>query len=281
MICKNCIYINGENFSSFKSVALPIIFSNGECLVVDKPANLPCRGGNISILGSLYQSLHKPYVQGLGITRPDIVFDLDGQVGGLVVIAKDKDSFRRLKNSYGSYMFELTFDLLTSKTDMNKTNIITCNLPIAKHASKNISLISARTGKQSKTEFIFIGALKNSKTSKVSTVAGELQSSDNLSYRYEHWQAKCTYLREDQIELHACESGIKILGDLKYGKTEIPTFDDLHRNFKKNKNEEEKSSPYEGIAAHLSALKLPDGSIVKTELPKKMQVFMRFLQNAR
>jgi 23S rRNA-/tRNA-specific pseudouridylate synthase len=96
--------------------------------------------------------------------------------------------------------------------------------------------------------------------------------------KYEHWQATCTYMRPDQIRLHAHESGLSILGDEIYGTAKIPTFHELKCGFKINRKIN--ANPYFGIMAHLSTLKLYDGKIIHGEPPKKMQTFLNFLANS-
>ena len=182
------------------------------------------------------------------------VYSLPYDIGGLMVIPRSKTASAYLRNCYGSYQFKLTFDLLASPTPLPKDRPVVCELPIAKHKTKNLSLISSTTGKKSSTTFNFTEKLG----------------------RYERWQASCTYLREDQIPLHAHESGIEILGDEKYARLPIPAFRELKRGFKANRKDNNEF-PYHGQAIYLSTLELPDGRIVQTKLPNKMSVFMRLL----
>lgn len=239
--------------SSTFSKNVSIITSSEEFLVIEKPANLSSK----TILSNLYDSLERPIIKSLDLTKPELIFTLADNIGGLLVIAKNKQSTTSLRNDYGSYKFELTFDIISSKTTINKGQNIICKLPIAKHKTKNMYLISSTTGKKTETEFIFV---------------------ENLG-RYEHWQAKCLYLREDQIQLHSYESGIHIIGDIKYSNCQIPSFKELNPNFKRNKKENN-DSPYFGIAIYLTKIKFPNGGTIQINLPKKMSTFMKILAKA-
>ncbi|MDR2435756.1 MAG: hypothetical protein LBD33_00355 [Puniceicoccales bacterium] len=239
------------------SIELPIVHSDGRCIAAVKPVNLPCRVGKFSILNQVRANLQDSAVQALGIDYPGIVYDIECGLSGIFLLSKSKESMNILKNAYGSYLFELTFDLLCAESGSDKGQEIECSLPIAKHATEDRMIISAKTGKKSRTTFNFIEKFG----------------------KYEHWQAKCTYLRRDQICLHACEVGLAVLGDGKYGKAKIPAFDELKRNFKRNRKGNNEL-PYFGIMAHLSALKLPDGVRLRSELPQKILVFMRLVLNS-
>jgi 23S rRNA-/tRNA-specific pseudouridylate synthase len=154
-------------------------------------------------------------------------------------------------------LFEFTFALLCAESDSDEGQEIECSLPIAKHATEDRMTISAKPGKKSRTIFNFVG---------------------NFG-KYEHWEARYTYLRRDQICLHAWEVGLAVFGDGKYGKAKSPAFDELKRNFKRNRKGNNEL-PYFGIMAHLSVLKLPNGVTLRSELPQKMLVLMRLVANS-
>ncbi|MDR3273758.1 MAG: hypothetical protein LBS87_00265 [Puniceicoccales bacterium] len=240
-----------------KLIKLPIIYDDDRCVAVTKPAKISCKIGEFSILQQVCENLKKPYVQNLGFEHPDIIYSIEDGMSGIIILAKNRESAKVLKNAYGSYLFDFIFDLFCAQSTCDRESELVCSLPIAQHTSKEITLISAKTGKKSCTSFNFI---------------------ENVG-KCEHWQAKCSYLRRDQICLHAHESWLAILGDGVYGNAKIPLFTDLKRNFKANRKANNESS-YSGIMAHLSTLKLHDGTVIRSELPKKMRVFMRLLANS-
>jgi 23S rRNA-/tRNA-specific pseudouridylate synthase len=238
-----------------KSLKLPIIYDDEHCIAIVKPPGISCNVGPNSILGQMCENLRKSPVQNLGFTHPNIAYALDDGMSGVLLLSKNRESTDILRNLYGSNSFEFTFDLLCEKSSAHRNTSMNCSLPIAHHAEEDTMLISHKTGKKSHTAFRFI---------------------KNVG-KYEHWQATCTYLRRDQIYLHAHESGLAILGDEVYGMAKIPPFTELKRNFKANRKAG--NTPYFGTMANLSTLKLHNGIIIHGELPKKMHTFFKFLAN--
>jgi 23S rRNA-/tRNA-specific pseudouridylate synthase len=233
---------------------LPIIHSDEHCIAVPKPAKTSCKTGAYSILGQICENLHKPSMQRTGLENPGLVYQIDDGMSGILLIAKNSESTATLRNAYGSYLFTFIFELLCRKSPVDKTNEIVCTLPIAVHSSASIRVISSKSGKKSCTIFKFVEDV------------GE----------YERWQAKCTYVRRDQVCLHARESGLSILGDEVYCGEKIPPFAELKRDFKTNRKKDN-DKPYHGIMAHLSTLKLHTDAVIRSELPRKMQVCIGML----
>jgi len=83
---------------------LDIIFEDDNYLVINKPAGLAVHGGG-NIKGPVLTDwLIKAYPEivavGEDTNRPGIVHRLDKEVSGLMVIAKNNDSFNHLKNQF-------------------------------------------------------------------------------------------------------------------------------------------------------------------------------------
>lgn len=236
-----------QNLTSSKlnfSKKFEIVYDCENYYVINKSNDITVK----EILDKIYHS-KKSYL--------DIIYDLPLNIAGGIIISKNKTYTSYLRNLYGSNYIELTFDIISTATTISNTSPIICTLPIAKHKSKDVSLISSTTGKKSYTEFQFIEKLG----------------------KYEHWQARCFYLREDQILLHAYESGISILGDTKYSHTPIPSFKDLNPKFKANRKENNEF-PYYGPAIYLSNIKIFNQNDIQISLSKKMLVFIKFLSKS-
>jgi 23S rRNA-/tRNA-specific pseudouridylate synthase len=249
------IYVR-HKFYPRKLLKLPIIHGDESCIALVKPTGISCGHGQDSILGQVRENLGKACLQNLGISYPDIAYTIDDAMSGILLLSKNRESANAMKNAYGSNLFEFTFDLFCEKFLPNRDSEMVCALPIARHKSDSSALISHKTGKKSNTTFRFIG---------------------NIG-KYEHWQAICSYMRPDQICLHARESGLSILGDEVYGTAKIPAYSELKRNFKTSKNSGDK--PYFGIMANLSTVKLQSGKIICGKLPEKMHTFLKFLANS-
>jgi 23S rRNA pseudouridine1911/1915/1917 synthase len=81
-----------------------IIFEDADCLVINKPAGLAVHGGG-NIVGKTLADLlieRYPNIAQVGDdpTRPGIVHRLDKDVSGLMVIAKNNQSFENLKEQF-------------------------------------------------------------------------------------------------------------------------------------------------------------------------------------
>ena len=81
-----------------------IIFEDDDCLVINKPAGLAVHGGG-NIEGETLTDLlinHYPKISQVGDDpmRPGIVHRLDKDVSGLMVVAKNNESFKNLKEQF-------------------------------------------------------------------------------------------------------------------------------------------------------------------------------------
>lgn len=81
-----------------------IIFENGDYLVINKPAGLAVHGGGNIKEETLADLLIKRYpdIKDVGDDpiRPGIVHRLDKEVSGLMVVAKNQETFLHLKNQF-------------------------------------------------------------------------------------------------------------------------------------------------------------------------------------
>jgi 23S rRNA pseudouridine1911/1915/1917 synthase len=81
-----------------------IIFENDDYLVINKPAGLAVHGGGNIKEETLADLLLKKYPQiknvGDDPIRPGIVHRLDKEVSGLMVVAKNQETFSNLKNQF-------------------------------------------------------------------------------------------------------------------------------------------------------------------------------------
>ncbi|MEM0966768.1 MAG: hypothetical protein AAGJ81_11520 [Verrucomicrobiota bacterium] len=122
---------------------------------------------------------------------------------GPVVFAGDRETYSTLREEYGSEQWSLHFLLLVRKGPQK--DFLSCDLPVALHRDGTRSLISHKTGKQAKTVF------------------KRVHDESTLSL----WLAQTSFLRPDQIRLHAAECGLEIAGESIYGSVEPLTREDL------------------------------------------------------
>lgn len=117
------------------------------------------------------------------------------ECGGPVVFALGRQACARLREEYGSFRWEFRFLLLVRQAPPESR--LACDLPVALHRSEPRSLVSHRSGKKASTVFQRIGG----------------------SEGIQLWQAETSYLRPDQIRLHAAECGLGVAGENLYGQT--------------------------------------------------------------
>jgi 23S rRNA-/tRNA-specific pseudouridylate synthase len=218
------------------SAKVKILLNEDDFLTIDKPPNVPSE--------KIIEHLPKQWTE-----YPKEVFALDGEISGIFLVAKTKQSTAELRNCYGSQLFTFTFDLLTLPMALGK--IITCDLPIAQHSSNHTMVVSHKTGKKSRTDFRFV---------------------ENVG-PYEHWQATTCFLRPHQIRLHAHECGLGIIGENLYASHGI----NVTKKFLKTPNlENHWSTQY--LPIHLSCLGINSSQKIESPLPKKFQSLMKLLQ---
>lgn len=96
--------MNKQSVSVIKIIESKVIAETSDYLVIDKPAGLAVHGGgNIqepTLIDWLLAKYPKIKTVGEDETRPGIVHRLDKEVSGLMVIAKNNQSFSSLKNQF-------------------------------------------------------------------------------------------------------------------------------------------------------------------------------------
>lgn len=252
------------------SVRLPIIFENDQIIAIDKPAEMfstfdrfsPNSQKNIAQV--LLKNVNKPEYIRLGIVEPYAVYELEFGMSGIFLLSKTQEVGNELKNLYGSDLLSFEFIFVTPLSDMPREKEFSCELPIAKHFNKDESIISHKTGKKSITTFKFLEQFGS----------------------YEMWSAKSSYLRKHQIRIHAFEMGLPILGENVYKQCAMPQMSEFKKFFKENRKGECSNVLYDGLAANLSKVSFNGNNLIssfeiKSELPKKFNVMLKFLSRKK
>ncbi|MDR0418535.1 MAG: hypothetical protein LBH08_03870 [Puniceicoccales bacterium] len=185
------------------------------------------------------------------------VYSLDRELSGIVLCAKNKQSYNSLRNIYGSAKMVFNFIILAQNND-NLPDEITCDLPIAKHREYGHMIISHTTGKKSRTIFKKIKILK----------------------QFTLWSVEMDFLRKHQARLHAHEVGIKILGEDVYNKIPIPILSNFKQTVKLNRKGI-LMPLYPAVCIYLSEINFPyDGNNVKitSPLPSKFTAMLKIIQ---
>ena len=226
-------------------IRLPILFESEDLIAIDKPDGY----SSSEILNFLKKNLTKNQFKNRNIFDPQNIFDLQSEISGILIFAKNKESSAKWRNYYGSQMLSMQFDIISCFSDTPKNEPIHCTLPIAKHCKEDRMLISSKTGKKSSTVFEFIESIGN----------------------FERWSATCRILRHDQIFLHAHECGIDIFNEVKYAEKTTGQYT-MPRSPKFDRKDDHWTKSY--IPIHLSSISFKTPDITQTitsPLPKKFQ----------
>lgn len=198
----------------------------------------------------------KPELNRQGINWVSPVYALDSEMSGIALFALTEDAAKKMRNSLGSKEFKFTFSFLArSAPDLPPE--IACDLPLAKHQRLPQIIVSHTSGKMSETTF----------------VKGEAIGP------YHQWTAVTRYPRLHQVRVHACESGLLIPGDPRYGSEPLPVLSAIKKGYR---GDPKKEQPLGGqIALHLSGVSWPgEGGeiVVQAALPKKFGTMVKLLR---
>ena len=242
-------------------VRLPILFDDGQCLVLAKPAGVLVQADSwfprlpVLIEAIRYQAARgKPEFERLGIGPEGLwaVHDLDPECAGPVLFCRERDHAEELRNAWGSGQFRFTFGFLSQ--GKRQEPAFECDLPLARHTRMPRMLVSHTTGKKSDTHF--------------------LQGESLGAYRL--WFAVSAYPRRHQILLHALESGLPVLGDTTYAGSEPVLLSHFKRDYQAREDREERPL-YPGPAIFLRELAWPGCEPVYYPEPPRWQALVRQL----
>jgi len=177
-------------------IPLKIIFEDEHLMVVDKPAGMVVHPGAGNFSGTLVNALlyHCPNLPGIGnVLRPGIVHRLDKGTSGVLVVAKDEISHRRLAEQFKTHSAERKYIGLVLGLISPEGNITTL---IGRHPldRKRMS-VKPRRGREAKTYLKVIKQFRNFSLVEFTLATG----------------------RTHQIRVQLSSLGHPILGDPVYG----------------------------------------------------------------
>ncbi|MGE5298251.1 MAG: RluA family pseudouridine synthase [Acidobacteriaceae bacterium] len=182
---------------------LKIVFENSDLAIIDKPAGMIVHPGAGNSEDSLSQALLTiwPFVKDVGQPhRPGIVHRLDEDTSGLIVVAKNQDSYEYLKDLFLNHKVEKKYLALVHGIPEKLHGII--DVPLDKNFKRRKMV--AGTGKEAITEYSVVaqGAL--------SFAPGSLDQVALLKVNLHTG-------RTHQIRVHLASIGHPIVGDKTYG----------------------------------------------------------------
>ena len=184
------------------ALRVPVLAGGPGWVALDKPAEVavedhPWQDGAPTLLGCLRSQLEagKPEMTRLGLAEPAAVVGPEPELSGVAILADRAGSLAAWREALGSGAFELGYEML-ARTDDAPDEGGLCDLPLRHDETRRRTTVSHRNGKQSETRF----------------AAGERLGDWRL------WTATCSLARRDQVQAHAAECGIRIAGELRYGR---------------------------------------------------------------
>lgn len=239
-----------------------LIENNERFFAINKPTGLACYQhewtlGKPDLSMALRRELlnEKPQLARLGVEGLFRVFNLDAELSGALVFAKNEESEQLLKNASGSDQIVYKFHLLVRTENAERS--LYCDLPLAKHFNSKRMIVSHRTGKKCETRFQYLRSFG----------------------RYQLWEAETTVLRTHQIRLHAAERGLNVVGEDFYSQGDQIYLSSLKRGYLPSKGREKPL--YSGICIHLVevSFRIPGVELptVSAPLPSRFETLLKRL----
>ena len=182
---------------------LTIVYEDDNVLVVNKPAGLLVHPTATSTEPTLLDAVlaHDPSIAAVGDdrSRAGIVHRLDKDASGILIVARNKNAFRHLKNQFATRQTTKRYTVLVMGRMVDDTGVIT--FPIAR--SKNHPRMAARPlsqdGKEAVTRYTVLERFANATLLDVSIETG----------------------RTHQIRAHFFALGHPVAGDTLYVRRTI------------------------------------------------------------
>ncbi len=196
----------------------------------------------------------------LRIAHVGRVHSVEAAASGAVILAVTPEAEVRLRNAAGSRRWEFVYDVIAQNTGAEQPAPLTCDLPLASHASEPRVVVSHASGKKCKTVFTPVQALG----------------------RWTLWEARTRENRPHQIRIHAHECGLHVPGDFVYGRTRRILLSQLKRGYRPGRDEERPL--YAHPCLHVREIMVAAGPEtvvgVQAPRPRTFEVLLRRLEAA-
>jgi RluA family pseudouridine synthase len=246
---------------------IPVLFEDEHLLALDKPARLLTSPDALDLpRPSLIKLLHggivdkKPWAAERQLEYLNNANELDFDVTGVLLLAKNKPAFIALANLFSSEKARLKYLALVRGELLEKEFEV--DVKIAPHPVKpEVMRVDRENGKQARTRFTLV---------------------ENFSRAgYALLRAEPLAERTHQVRVHASHVDLKIVGDKVYGGKPL-WLSRLKKDYRLKPGREERPL-LARIALHAEELNLPHpvtGATVtiKSELPKDLKVALKYLR---
>jgi 23S rRNA pseudouridine1911/1915/1917 synthase len=243
-------------------VRLPVLFDDGQRIALAKPPGVLAQQDSwFPRLPVLVEAIRhqaaagKPEFKRLRIGQAGLwaVTDLDPELAGPVLFARDREQAEVLRNALGSGEFLFSYELVTSAAPPSEA--LSCDLPLARHSRQPCMLVSHTSGKRSETAFETV----------------------EVRGGYAVIRASTHFPRRHQVLLHAYESGLPVLGDTVYARTPPLLLSRLKRNYRPHPDREERPL-LDGPACYLRELQIGDSCRIQMAPPSRWRGLLKQLE---
>jgi RluA family pseudouridine synthase len=246
---------------------IPVLFEDEHLLALDKPARLLTSPDVLDLTRpSLMKLLHagiaakKPWASERQLDYLNNANELDFDVTGVLLLAKNKPAFIALANLFSSEKARLKFIALVRGELLEKEFEVDARL--APHPVKpDVMRVDRDNGKQARTKFTLL---------------------ENFSRAgYALLRAEPVAERTHQVRVHASHVDLKIVGDEVYGGKPL-WLSRLKKDYRLKPGREERPL-LARVALHAEELILPhpvtgETLTIKSEWPKDLKVALKFLR---
>ncbi len=196
-------------------IKLDILFENDDFIIINKPTNLSVHPIRISDTNTLVNGLlfYYPEIRGVGedMLRPGIVHRLDKDTSGIMMVAKNNDSFIELKEMFKKHSITKTYITLVSGRMKNMEGEI--KAPITRSEQKfNRRKVSFQNPNKTKIAITMYRVLKEFKDTSLLEVCPKTG-------------------RTHQIRVHLASLSNFVIGDKEYGSIKVNKEFPLFRQF--------------------------------------------------
>ncbi|HEX4862843.1 MAG TPA: RluA family pseudouridine synthase, partial [Acidimicrobiales bacterium] len=192
------------------AVEVPVVWSDDQVIVVDKPAGLVVHPGAGTRAGTLVQGLlaRYPDLGGAGGEgdRPGIVHRLDKGTSGLLVVARSPVAFASLSAQMAARTVGREYLALVAGQVESDEGMI--DAPLGRSHSDPTKIRVQAGGRQARTEYIVVERF--SEPSPSTLVSCRLQTG-----------------RTHQIRVHFASIGHPVIGDERYGSRKLGNWEPL------------------------------------------------------
>jgi len=243
-------------------IRLPVLHDDGEMLVLAKlPGILLQQDAWYPRLPVLIEAIRyqaaqgKPELakRGIGPSGLWAVTDLDAECAGPVLLTRSRETAEELKNQFGSGAFSFTYEFITQSTPGEDP--LECDLPLSRHDRLPRMLVSHTTGKITHTNFSMVNSVG----------------------AYALCSAQTHFPRRHQVLLHALESGLPVLGDRIYARSNPIMLSRLKRDYHFRRDRDERPL-YDAPAYYLKELKISENLTISMPTPPRWQGLVKQLQ---